>query len=167
MHLPEKEYDMKLLFRQRFFSWFDSYDVFYESGEVAYRVKGELSWGKRLMIFDAADNHVGTVEQQIFTFLPKYDLYKGDELYSTLCKEFSFFRPRYYFNGGPGWEIEGDFFCWDYTLTDQKGTAVATICKELWNWTDTYSITVSDPENALTALMAVIAIDAVQENNNN
>lgn len=157
---------MKLLFKQRFFSWFDSYDVYYENGDVAYTVKGELSWGKRLQIYDAAGSHVGTVEQQILTFLPKFDLYRGEDLFSTLCKEFTFFTPRYYFDGGPEWEIEGEFFCWDYTLTDQQGDTVATISKELWNWTDTYSITVYDEENALTALMAVIAIDAVQENNN-
>lgn len=158
---------MKLLFKQRMFSWFDSYDVYYESGDVAYTVKGQFSWGKCLKIFDAQGNHVGTVKQQIFTFLPKFDLYEGEELFSTLCKEFTFFKPRYHFAGGPGWEIEGDFFCWDYTLTDPLGNPVALISKELWNWTDTYSIEVFDPNNALCALMSVIAIDAVQEQQDN
>ncbi|MBO5214325.1 MAG: LURP-one-related family protein [Clostridia bacterium] len=158
---------MKLLFKQRMFSWFDSYDVYYETGNVAYTVKGQLSWGKCLKIFDAWGNHVGTVKQRIFTFLPKFDLYEGEECFSTLCKEFSFFKPRYHFDGGPGWEIEGDFFCWDYTLTDPQGNPVALISKELWNWTDTYSIEVFDPNNALSALMSVIAIDAVQEQQDN
>ena len=27
---------MKLYFKQRFFSWFDSYDIYYEGGDVAY-----------------------------------------------------------------------------------------------------------------------------------
>ena len=27
---------MKLLLRQKFFSWFDSYDIYYESGRGAY-----------------------------------------------------------------------------------------------------------------------------------
>lgn len=153
---------MKLLFKQRFFSWLDSYDVYYENGDVAYTVKGQLSWGKCLKIFDAQGDHVGTVEQKIFTFLPKFNLYRGEELFSTLCKEFTFFTPRYYFDGGPCWEMEGDFFGWDYSLTDREGNSVAVISKELWNWTDTYSIVVHDPKNALTALMSVIAIDAVQ-----
>ena len=157
---------MKLLFKQRFFSWFDSYDVYYENGDVAYVVKGELSWGKLLRLYDAQGNHIGTVKQQIFTFLPKFDLYEGERLFSTLCKELTFFSSRYYFDGGPEWEMEGDFLGWDYTLTDQRGDTIATISKELWNWTDTYSITVHDPQNALTALMSVIAIDAVQSQNN-
>jgi len=151
---------MKLLFKQRFFSWFDSYDIYYEDGNVAYTVKGELSWGHLLKIYDAQGEYVGQVEQQIFTFLPKYDLYLGDQIFSTMCKEFTFFTPRYYFEGGPGWQVEGDWMEWDYTLTDSTGTPVATVSKELWNWTDTYSIEVHDPRDALTALMAVLAIDA-------
>ena len=34
------------------------------------------------------------------------------------------------------------------------------ICKELLHWTDTYSIQVDDPRDALCALMVVLAIDA-------
>lgn len=36
---------MKLYFKQRFFSWFDSYDIYYEGGSVAYTVEGKLAWG--------------------------------------------------------------------------------------------------------------------------
>ena len=34
---------MKLLFKQRFFSWFDSYDIYNEAGDVVYTVKGQPS----------------------------------------------------------------------------------------------------------------------------
>lgn len=33
---------MKLLFKQRFFSWFDSYDIYNEDGQVIYQVEGKL-----------------------------------------------------------------------------------------------------------------------------
>ena len=42
---------MKLLFRQRFFSWFDSYDIYDEFGNTVYVVKGQLSWGHKLVIY--------------------------------------------------------------------------------------------------------------------
>jgi len=61
---------MKLLFKQRFFSWFDSYDVFDESGDAVYTVKGQLSWGHCLKIFDKYDNEIGTVRERVLTFLP-------------------------------------------------------------------------------------------------
>ena len=44
---------MKLIFKQRFFSWFDSYDIYSESGETVYTVKGQLAWGHCLKIYDA------------------------------------------------------------------------------------------------------------------
>lgn len=36
---------MKLLFKQRIFSWLDSYDIYDEKGETVYTVKGQLSFG--------------------------------------------------------------------------------------------------------------------------
>lgn len=36
---------MKLYFKQRFFSWFDSYDIYdYDTGDVVYTVEGQLAW---------------------------------------------------------------------------------------------------------------------------
>ena len=42
---------MKLLFKQRLFSWFDSYDIYDEAGNTAFVVKGELAWGHLLRIY--------------------------------------------------------------------------------------------------------------------
>lgn len=42
---------MKLLFKQRMFSWFDSYDIYDENENTVYVVKGQLSWGHCLKIF--------------------------------------------------------------------------------------------------------------------
>ena len=36
---------MKLVLKQRLFSWFDSYDVCDEYGNAVFSVKGRLAWG--------------------------------------------------------------------------------------------------------------------------
>lgn len=59
-----------------------------------------------------------------------------------------------------GWHVEGDWLEWDYNIVNAAGHDVATVSKEIWNWTDTYTIDVYDPNNALCALMLVLAIDA-------
>ena len=41
---------MKLLFKQRAFTWFDSYDIYDENENTVYVVKGQLSWGHCLKI---------------------------------------------------------------------------------------------------------------------
>lgn len=150
---------MRLWFKQRFFSWFDSYDIYDEAGNTVYTVEGKLSWGHCLHILDAGGNHVGTVQERVFTLLPKFELYEGGEYIGSIQKEFSFFRPRYDIDCF-GWQVEGNFWEWDYTVTEACGGLVASISKELLNWTDTYSIDVTDPGNTLYALMLVLAIDA-------
>ena len=72
---------MKLYFKQRMFSWFDSYDIYHmdESGAVAFTVEGKLAWGHCLHILDPIGRHIATVQQQVFTFLPKFDLYIGEQ----------------------------------------------------------------------------------------
>ena len=150
---------MKLYFKQRFFSWFDSYDIYYEGGDVAYTVEGKLSWGHCLHILDPYGQHIATVKQQVLTFLPKFDLYVGERCIGTIRKEFTFFHPSFTMDFC-GWTVEGSFMEWDYTIQDGPRT-VASISKELFNWTDTYTIDVADPGDALYALMVVLAIDAV------
>ncbi|MBQ2827579.1 MAG: LURP-one-related family protein [Clostridia bacterium] len=150
---------MKLLFKQRFFSWFDSYDIYSEAGETIFTVKGQLAWGHCLKIFDARGNEVGTVKERILTFLPKFEMYIGDSYLGCISKEFSFFKPRYNIECN-GWHVEGNVFERDYTVTDPEGNRIADVNKELFNWTDTYTIDVSDPSDMLPALMLVLAIDA-------
>lgn len=49
---------------------------------------------------------------------------------------------------------------WEYSILDRSSYLIASISKELFHMTDTYVIDVRNPENALDALMFVLAIDA-------
>ena len=150
---------MKLLFKQRFFSWFDSYDIYNEAGETVYTVRGRLAWGHCLKIYDARGVEIGTVRERILTFLPKFEMYLGDRYVGCISKEFTFFRPRFHIDCN-GWHIDGDWFEWDYQILNSAGRMIAYVSKQLFNFTDTYVIDVEDPQNALCALMLVLAIDA-------
>lgn len=150
---------MKLLFKQRFFSWLDSYDIYNENGDVVFTVRGELAWGHCLKIYDANGLEIGMVKERVLTFLPKFEIYQYGNYAGCISKEFTFFIPKYNIDYN-GWKVEGDFFEWDYTICDSKACVVASISKQLFNWTDTYVIDVVDPADALGALMLVLAIDA-------
>ena len=150
---------MRLYFKQRFFSWFDSYDIYDEAGNVVYTVEGKLSWGHCLHILNSVGEHIGTVRERVLTLLPKFEMYVGDSYVGCIQKEFTFFTPRFDIDFN-GWQVEGSFMEWDYTVTEPCGAPVARISKELFNWTDTYVIDVADPRNALGVLMLVLAIDA-------
>lgn len=150
---------MRLLFKQRFFSWFDSYDIYDEAGNVAYVVKGQLSWGHKLLIYDANGREVGMVVQKILTFLPKFEIHKNGQYMGCLNKELSFFVPHYNLDYN-GWHIDGSIMEWDYQVLDRSGNNIASVSKELFNFTDTYVLDIDNPQDALDVLMFVLAIDA-------
>lgn len=150
---------MKLLFKQRMFSWFDSYDIYDESGNTVYVVKGQLAWGHKLKIYDANGTEVGMVVQRVLTLLPKFEIYKNDTYIGCLSKELSFLKPHYNIDYN-GWHVDGTVMEWKYSILDGSGYLVASISKELFHMTDTYVIDVNNPEHALDALMFVLAIDA-------
>ncbi len=153
---------MKLLFKQRFFSFLDSYDIYDQSGNVVYTVKGRFTFGKHLDIYDALGRHVGYLKQELFTFRPKFNLYANDVFIGCITKEFTFFRPKFNIDVN-GWDIQGDYWEWDYHITDYLGKHIADAYKEPFNFTDTYTINVPDENNALAVLMVVLAIDAEKD----
>ena len=150
---------MRMTFKQRFFSWFDSYDIYDEQGKVLFTVEGQLSWGHCLKIYDSHNRAVGMVKERVLTFLPKFELYENENYVGCISKEFSLFVPRFHIDC-KGWHVQGDLAQWDYSIVDCHNELVATISKKLFNWTDTYTIDVVHPQNALYALMLAIAIDA-------
>lgn len=150
---------MRLMFKQRLFSWFDSYDIYNENGEVVYTVEGQISWGHCLKIFDAFGREIGMVKERVLSLLPKFEMYLDGAYIGCISKEFTFLRPKYNIDCN-GWHIEGDFFEWDYRILGTYGQNIATVDKQIFNFTDTYVIDVYEPQNVICALMLVLAIDA-------
>ena len=85
-------------------------------------------------------------KKKIFTWMPQFELYTGEDDYvGCLSRELTLFRPSYHIDCN-GWRIEGSFWEWDYDILAPSRHTVAHIAKELWNWTDTYTIEVADPK---------------------
>ena len=124
-------FETKLLFKQRLFSWFDSYDIYDETEQTVYVVKGQLAWGHCLKIFSVYGEEVGTVKEKVLTLLPKFEVYEKER-----------------------------YMEWDYTIVGPGGQRIAAISKELFHMTDTYVMDILNPEDALYVLMFVLAIDA-------
>ena len=112
-----------------------------------------------MRVYDALGTEVGCIKEKILTWIPKFEMYLGDTYAGSINKELSFFRPRFNVEYN-GWQVEGDWTEWDYSIIDTTGRIVADITKDVWNFTDTYVIDVYNPNDAVCALMLVLAIDA-------
>ena len=125
----------------------------------------QFSLTKCLNVHDTNGNLVGRAERQFLTFLPKFDIYIDDEYKGTVTKEFSFFKPSFDIDY-LGWHVDGDVFEWDYEIVSSSGEVMATVSKELFNFTDTYVMNIKYPQSALHVLMLVLAIDAEKDSRN-
>lgn len=151
---------MKLLFKQRVFSWFDKYDIYNEYGDVLYTVEGKLSWGHKLMIYDQAHAEIGEIKEEVFTFLPKFRMFLHNEEIGMIQKELSFLRPKFHLTCND-WEIQGSIMEWDYDVYSSE-RHIMHAEKQLFNWSDTYVMDIEQHEDALYCLMIVLAIDAAK-----
>lgn len=151
---------MKLLIKQRVFSWTDSYDVYDESGEARYQVSAEFfSLGHRLHVYDKrTGREIGAIHEKLFTFLPQFEIVIAGEVRGVVRKEFTFFIPKYRVDYR-GWDVDGDIMGWDYRVTD-GGREIMDISKELFHWSDTYVLNFRDPADEIPGLLLVLAIDA-------
>ena len=133
---------------------------------MAYTVKGQLSWGHCLKIYDSLGQELGTVKERVLTFLPQFELYLKNNYVGRVTKDFTFLKPRFTVDCN-GWSVEGDWLEWDYGIQDARGRDVAWVSKQVLNWTDTYVLDIENSQDALPVLMLVLAIDAEKCSRNN
>lgn len=157
---------MRLLIKQRVFSWTDTYDVFDENENPKYFVKSQfLSLGHNIHVYGSAWNtEVGAVHQKLFSFLPQFEIEINGNIVGTIQKKFTMFRPKYEIDCN-GWRVEGDFLGWNYEVMSGC-SAIMHVTKEPFHWGDTYVIDFQNPEDELMGLLLVIAIDAANCSNN-
>lgn len=151
--------NMKLILKERLISWFDSFNIYDESGEIYFKVKGKLAFRHKLVIYDASGRQVAMVRERLVTILPQFSLFKNGKKVGTIRKKLTILRPKFRIDFN-GWDIDGNWMEWDYTIRSKKGKKVAAIYKKMLRLTDTYVIELEHETDALDALMVVLAIDA-------
>lgn len=157
---------MKLIFKQKAFSFLDSYNIFDENEQVVFTVKSRFSIGRHFQVYNSKGRMVGELRQRLISLMPTFAIFIKGIFAGYVKKEFSFFKPTYIVDY-LDWYVAGNLFEWDYTIKKETGEVIATIQKELFKFTDTYVIDVVDEEDALPAVMLVLAIDAEKDQRDN
>ncbi len=153
---------LKLYMNQKVFSWVDEFTIKDANGVDRYRVEGEFfSLGKKLHIYDMMGNEVATIHQQVFSLLPRFFVYVNGRQVAEVVKEFTFFFPKYRIEG-PGWDIDGDFWDHDYSISC-SGMPVVSVHKGWMTWGDCYELDVQRQQDEIMALAVVLCIDCVIE----
>jgi uncharacterized protein YxjI len=150
---------LKLLIKQKVFSWGDKYDIYDEDGNAKYFVEAELfRIGHVVHIYDKNQKEVGCIRQKLLTFMPKFELEIYGMTIGYLKKKFTFFRPRYELDY-ENWLVEGNVFAWDYDIVEGS-KVIMHINKKLFTFGDTYELNIHDAKNEIICLLIAIGIDA-------
>ena len=148
---------MKLILKQKIFSLMDSYDIYDEYDQVVYTVSSRLSWGHKLDVYDPSGHCLATIKEEILTFMPRFTIYINHHYIFKFHKKICLFHK--YIIVYKNRSIIRNFMNWNYTISDSYHE-IATISKELFHFTDVYVIDVHNSQDALYALLVVLAIDA-------
>jgi uncharacterized protein YxjI len=158
---------MKFYIKQKVFSWKDRFNIFDEYGNEAYWVEGSVfTIGKKLDLYDMANNHMAHIHQKVLSFLPRYFIEMNGTDVAEVVKHFTLFTQKFSVSGFD-WHIQGDFFAHEYEIYRGDYT-IATISKEWFTFGDAYSIEIVDGVDPVGVISVVLIIDAIlaQSNNN-
>lgn len=150
---------MVLMFKQKMFSWFGKFEIFDENEQVVYTVHGKPALGKKLLVSDASGAEIAEVRQELFHMMPHYKFIVGGKEEGEMRGKFHIGHPVFELDFCQ-WEVVGNFWQLSFDVTDANGGNIMQARQKMWHLTDTYSLDIADPQNALMCVLIVLAIDA-------
>lgn len=162
----ERVLSVRLFIKQKVFSIGDRFTVKDEMGNDRYYVQGEVfSFGHRLHVYDLNGAEAAYIQQKVFAFMPRYTVFINGAETAQLVKQFTFLRQSYRLEGLP-WVLEGNFLAHDYCLSE-NGRVLMNMSKEWFAWGDSYALDIADGVSELLCLCIVLAVDCVDDSQNN
>lgn len=140
---------MQYVIKEKFWSWGDTFHIFDVAKQPLFQVVGEaFSWGDKLSFQDMQGNELAFISQKLWSWKPKYEIYRSGQMFAEVVKEFSWFNSTFTLDvpGPNDYSIDGSFWEHQYRFT-RGGQVVARIGKEAWAWTDTYGIEIVDGDD--------------------
>lgn len=158
----------KYYIKQRFVSLRGSMDIYDESGEAVFFVKGSLvAIPRQLKILDKkSKEEVVTVKHKMIDIMPQFFIVKDKKKIAKVKKKFSF-HARFNIKSDFGeYAIDGDIFAWNYTVI-KDGKAVAYISKKIISLRDVYELDIiEESERSMVLALAVIFDECMHSNRN-
>jgi uncharacterized protein YxjI len=153
---------MRYAMKQKLFSLGTDFYIKDETGQDKYFVDAKVfSLGHQLCFQDLSGRELCSIKQQLLSWGPTYQIFKGQELWATVKKElFTFFRATFDIeeSGAAPLEAEGDFTDHLYTFM-RGGNPIAEVSMKFFSLADTYGVDIIDGEEDLLILACTVVID--------
>ncbi len=148
--------------RQKLFAWGDDFTIQDAHGRDAFFVDGKVfTLGKQLSFQSMSGQELVLIRQQVFSWGPTYEIFRGGQLFATVKKKlFTFFNCTFTIDvpGPNDLEARGDFTDHEYAFT-RNGKVVATASKQWFSWTESYGVDIAPGEEDVLILACTVVID--------
>jgi len=158
----------KLYITQKVFKITDHYPILNANQEPVYQVDQDFKLiGNTVHVKDHNGRELFSVNKEVFTILPKYDVVFNDGRSITLKSRFTFFKKAIdVYMDGHNLLLEGNFLDYNFRLMD-GGQIVGSIEKAFLTWGDTYEISVHDESKEEVLIAIMIAVDCIKDSEQN
>ena len=144
---------MRLYLRQRVLSLLGlrNYDIYDENGQLLYIAEQQFCFPKELRVYNAQNQHVGTVKRKFFRLRKIFVLTKNGKTIEEIRK--TGLKKRYRFLQ-KGWVAKGSRFVGDFRVFSENENPVAVLDDGCQGCT----IEIVSREDHLTVLLFAIAV---------
>ena len=158
---------MRYHLRERAWSLTEAFVVRDEAGNPVFEVRGKFFHiGDDLVMFDHySGQELVHIKQRILSLLPRYEIYRGGQLWADVHEQFRFFGERFKVEGADGitFHVDGDIWRWNFTVSDDQGNLLAQIGRQFSLFRDSYAVDVAPNVDAPFIIALAIVIEMVKE----
>lgn len=163
---------MRFHVKERAWSFTGDFDVRDDAGRSVFQVRGKfLSLGDDLTLFDSASGRkLIHIKQRVFSLLPKYHLYGGnEELQGTVTQRFGLFGERFKVKGSNGtvFNVKGNVWNWNFSVSDESGNQLGQVSRQLSLFRDSYAVEVVVGTYAPFIVALAVILERVKEKKKN
>lgn len=148
---------MKLFVKEKLFSIHNRYYIYNENDEIAYEIESKaISIGDKTTIYDKNHNIVAYIEQELFHFMPHYNVYIENNYEYQIKKKFNMFKNDYELSNS--YKVEGSILNLNFTIINNFGKEIAIVNRKFVSIGDKYQIEILDEKDVNTILTIIVAI---------
>lgn len=148
---------MKLYVNEKMLSIHDRFYVKDEFGNDVFQIFSKVfSIGDKTTILDLQGTCIAYIEEEIFHFLPHYNIYINGNYICNISRKFQLFKNDYILSNG--YRVDGNFLMFDFSIFNSNNQKIATISRKFLTLGDKYEIDILDESELNLILSIVVAI---------
>ena len=153
--------------RERAWSLTEAFLVRDQGGNPMFEIRGKFFHiGDNLVMYDIASGmELVQIQQRLLSLMPRYDIYRGGQLWASMHEQFKLFGERFKIEGANGmvFHVDGDIWNWNFSLSDDYGNLLAQIGRQFSLFRDSYAVEVASNVDAPFVIALAIVIDMIRE----